>query len=185
MYGKEREKKSPVANQQQNVTPTRNMQSTYSLRKSKLEKEKFGNQLAEKKIEEAKQSIKSTATSINAKNNGESAFPSNTSENVQKQIEAYETLQANQTDEINTHQHRPAFRRLKSFKEMTINEKLTYLLNFPKQLPPVPCNITLNNQQVRGFVIEKEEGFVKIKQMDEKIVTLDITSIEEVKMIGM
>ena len=34
---------------------------------------------------------------------------------------------------------RSSFKRLKSFKEMDISERVDYLINYPSVLPPVPC----------------------------------------------
>ena len=67
---------------------------------------------------------------------------------------------------------------------MEIIEKLEYLLNFPKQLPPVPCLVITANENVRGFVIDLKEDKVDIKLMDQTTITLNIPVIQEVRMIG-
>lgn len=67
---------------------------------------------------------------------------------------------------------------------MGIVEKLEYLLHFPKQLPPVPCLVVTEQETVRGFVVDLNADKVDIKLMDQTIVTLNIATIDEIKMIG-
>ncbi|MFT8321076.1 MAG: CotO family spore coat protein [Bacillus sp. (in: firmicutes)] len=151
------------------------MQATFSVKKSKQEKQKAKlkeqmeekMQLQEKKKAEVEKKAKYTETSVE----------------VQKQIEEYNKKQADTVKEEDA--KKPAFRRLKSFKEMTIEEKLVYLLNFPKQLPPVACIIITDNHNTRGFVIGKDEQSVQIKLMNESVMKISLQSIKEVKMIGL
>ncbi|KAB2337233.1 hypothetical protein F7731_06335 [Cytobacillus depressus] len=79
----------------------------------------------------------------------------------------------------------PSFKRLKSFKEMDTLEKLNYLVEFPKQLPPVPCVFETEGGAFRGILVEKTEDAIKIKSFDGKTNTLKIPSIIEVRMIGL
>ena len=101
---------------------------------------------------------------------------------VRDQIHDYNLEQA----EIQESQARkPAFQRLKSFREMGIEERLTYLFNFPKQLPPVACILTVEeNQQIRGFIIGKDDKAVMVKLMDGEEISLFTKKITEVRMVG-
>jgi len=67
---------------------------------------------------------------------------------------------------------------------MTITERLEYLLNFPKQLPPVPCIVITINENVRGFVTALDGEKVELKLMDQTLTTINVHTIQEVKMIG-
>ncbi|WP_400246557.1 CotO family spore coat protein [Niallia sp. JL1B1071] len=148
-----------------------NMQVSYS---AKISKQKQYKELMEKKQkEEMLQEIKEKKELTK-----EGAEKQASTANTQEQIQNY------QEQLVEKSPRKPAFKRLKSFKEMEIVEKLEYLLNFPKQLPPVPCNVITANENIRGFIVDLTEGNVDIKLMDQSIVTLKITAIQEVRMIG-
>ncbi|MCB5236765.1 CotO family spore coat protein [Niallia alba] len=147
-----------------------NMQVSYS---AKISKQKQYKELMEKKQkEEMLQEIKEQKEQV------KEGAEKQTISNLQEQIQHYQEQQAEKTP------RKPAFKRLKSFKEMEIIEKLEYLLNFPKQLPPVPCLVITANENVRGFVIDLKEDKVDIKLMDQTTITLNIPAIQEVRMIG-
>ncbi|WP_071393929.1 CotO family spore coat protein [Bacillus tuaregi] len=82
-------------------------------------------------------------------------------------------------------QHSYSFKRVKSFKEMNTVEKLNYLEHFPKLLPPVPCIFVTGSSSVRGFLMNKTEDSVEIKQFNEKILQIPIEQITDVKMLGL
>lgn len=149
-----------------------NMQVSYS---AKISKQKQYNDLMEKKQkEEMLQELKDKKELT--KEGMEKQTPT---ENVQEQIQNYQEQQVEKAP------RKPAFKRLKSFKEMGIVEKLEYLLHFPKQLPPVPCIVITANENIRGFIVDLTEENADIKLMDQSIVTLKISTIQEVRMIGM
>lgn len=79
----------------------------------------------------------------------------------------------------------PSFKRLKSFKEMDTGERLNYLLNFPKQIPPVPCIFETGESSFRGLLIGKTEDTIKIKLLDGRVKELNIKSIIEIRMVGL
>ncbi|WP_158318780.1 CotO family spore coat protein [Robertmurraya kyonggiensis] len=103
-----------------------------------------------------------------------------TSKQVQQTIEDYEQAQTVQEPSRGG----LGLRRLKSFKEMDLVEKLDYLERFPPQLPPIPCNFTTENGTLRGILIEKNAHEVVIRLFDKKEVTIAIQDLNEVKMIG-
>ncbi len=77
-----------------------------------------------------------------------------------------------------------ALKRMKSFKEMNIEEKLDYLLHFPKLLPPVSCIFVTNDSSVRGFLMNQTEETIEVKTFDDKIEKIQIGTLIEIKMIG-
>ncbi|MEQ2525758.1 CotO family spore coat protein [Bacillaceae bacterium CLA-AA-H227] len=103
-----------------------------------------------------------------------------TSKEIQQTIEDYEQAQTVQEP------NRGGFglRRLKSFKEMDLVEKLDYLERFPPQLPPIPCIFTTENGSLRGTLVEKNLHDVVVRLFDKKVVTIAIKDLAEVKMIG-
>lgn len=164
------ENSKPYLSQSGTKTMQGNMQVSYS---AKISKQKQYKELMEKKQkEEALQEIKAKKDA--AKEGAEKLDTTN----VQEQIQSYQEQQVEKTP------RKPAFKRLKSFKEMGIVEKLEYLLHFPKQLPPVPCLVVTEQETVRGFVVDLNADKVDIKLMDQTIVTLNIATIDEIKMIG-
>lgn len=81
--------------------------------------------------------------------------------------------------------NKPSFQRVKSFKEMNILERLDYLIDFPKQLPPVPCIFEIEGNTLQGYLIGKTNEQIEIKQFDGKIETVHIQAIREVRMAGL
>jgi hypothetical protein len=81
--------------------------------------------------------------------------------------------------------HFYTFNRVKSFKEMNILERLHYIEHFPKQLPPVPCVFVTKSQSVKGFLLNKTDDVIEIKQMNQKVAEIQIDDLVEVKMIGL
>lgn len=148
-----------------------NMQVSYS---AKISKQKQYKDLMEKKQkEEMLQEIKEKKELTKESMEKQTSTP-----NVQEHIQNYQEQQVEKTP------RKPAFKRLKGFKEMGIVEKLEYLLHFPKQLPPVPCLVITTNENIRGFVVDLTEENVDLKLMDQTVITLKISTIQEVRMIG-
>ena len=80
--------------------------------------------------------------------------------------------------------HRTSFSRVKPFKEMDLNERLDYLINFPKVLPPVPCVFYTVEKNYQGYLNEYAEDQVTIKFHDQTSKTLSLDAIKDVLMIG-
>jgi hypothetical protein len=100
---------------------------------------------------------------------------------VQETIEEYE----NSNVEENQRSHGFSFKRVKPFREMNIDEKLDYLANFPRQLPPVPCLFQTENKAMRGLLKEKSGDVVVLKLFDKTEVSVPINDLIEVRMIGL
>lgn len=84
-----------------------------------------------------------------------------------------------------TEKRKPTFNRVKRFKEMDTLERLDYLIDFPKQLPPIPCIFETAEKAIRGFLISKDEEWIEVKLFDESIEKINILSLKAVKMIGL
>lgn len=78
-----------------------------------------------------------------------------------------------------------SFNRIKGFKEMTIVEKLNYLENFPKQLPPVPCIFMTKNSSIKGFLQKVTEEIIEIKQFNDKNIEQNMNDLTDIRMIGL
>ncbi|WP_223592799.1 CotO family spore coat protein [Neobacillus bataviensis] len=88
--------------------------------------------------------------------------------------------------ESKTHQMKSqsSFSRVKPFKEMNIKERIEYLLNFPKVLPPPPCVIYTSDNRYQGILIEYTDNRVTIKSPDQSTNTILLEDIKNVIMIG-
>ena len=79
----------------------------------------------------------------------------------------------------------PSFQRLKSFKEMGILERINYLVDFPKQIAPVSCIFDTEEKTVRGILVGKSDDTIEIRKHDGNIISINITSLKDIKMIGL
>ena len=68
---------------------------------------------------------------------------------------------------------------------MSIKERLTYLIEFPKQLPPVPCIFIANGNTFKGFLIDQTNEMIDIKQLNGDALKIAISELEDIKMIGL
>lgn len=103
---------------------------------------------------------------------------------VQEVIDQYHEKKPTEDKDRASKQHSYSFKRVKSFKEMSTTEKLNYLVHFPKLLPPVPCIFVTANSSVRGFLVNRTEDSVEVKQFNEKILQIPLEKLTDVKMIG-
>jgi hypothetical protein len=76
------------------------------------------------------------------------------------------------------------FNRVKAFKEMSLLERLEYLDNFPKALPPVPCVFYTEEKNYQGYLVEYNEQDVNIRIPNQTIETIPFRSIKDILMIG-
>ncbi|MBU8768178.1 CotO family spore coat protein [Cytobacillus oceanisediminis] len=157
--------------------PETRMQTVYSSRKAELDR----------KLEQ-KESVPEPADKIN-----EQAMPEETENmtevKVQAAIEEFEAGREEKKESASfaftTEKRKPAFNRVKSFKEMDTLERLDYLIDFPKQLPPIPCIFETGEKAIRGFLVSRNEGSIEVKLFDESIEQISLQSLKAVKMIGL
>ncbi|WP_436375376.1 CotO family spore coat protein [Cytobacillus sp. BC1816] len=158
--------------------PETRMQTVYSSRKAELDR----------KLEQ-KESVPEPGNKIN-----EQAMPKEKTENmtevkVQAAIEEFEAGREEKNESASfaftTEKRKPAFNRVKSFKEMDTLERLEYLIDFPKQLPPIPCIFETGDKAIRGFLVSKKEESIGVKLFDESIEQISLQSLNAVKMIGL
>jgi len=107
---------------------------------------------------------------------------------LQEMIAQYEMKRQFETDTrpLSSNKNHPlSLKRAKTFKEMVIDEKLEYLIRFPKPLPPVPCIFTAGNRTIRGFLMSNNERKIDIKTFDKTVLTIPIYELKDIQMIGM
>ena len=138
-------------------------------------KSKFDSQTGAETIDQINEEAESKMDSVKetkVHKKGNSAYKKDLISNeVQDIIHKYHLEQSDQeeTDVKSTKkQAMYSFNRIKGFKEMTILEKLNYLENFPKQLPPVPCIFMTNNSSIKGFLQKVMEDLLKLNNLIKK-----------------
>lgn len=79
-----------------------------------------------------------------------------------------------------------AGRKRKPFKEMNNEEKLYYLIQQPKYIPKVRCQIKTVEEKLTGYILSYKEGYVGIKMMEKtKEVKVKFEDIVHIKMMGL
>ncbi|WP_426980559.1 CotO family spore coat protein [Bacillus pseudomycoides] len=74
----------------------------------------------------------------------------------------------------------------KSFKDMNNEEKLYFLIHKPKYIPKVRCQIKTVKENLTGYVLSYEEGYVAIKMMEKtKEIKVKFEDIVHIKMMGL
>lgn len=71
------------------------------------------------------------------------------------------------------------------FDEMTMEEKVDYLLPTSKNLPAIHCKLTINQMYYRGRILKREEDqFVFEERQSRKRHLFDLREITDLRMIG-
>lgn len=182
--------------------PKANMQNTFVVTKPPVKqkpllndeaKEKFDSQKEEQVLVETK-AVNADEKKISVEKELQS--PENKvsegleKEEVQEIIEQYHQDQSIQEEnssrsQTKRNQKSYSFTQVKSFKDMEIQEKLNYLENFPKQLPPVPCIFTTENSSIKGFLVQSTDDMIEIKQFNNKKVELSSNDLIDIRMLGL
>ncbi|MFD0826228.1 CotO family spore coat protein [Neobacillus sp. M.A.Huq-85] len=77
-----------------------------------------------------------------------------------------------------------SFKKVKSFKEMNMKERLEYLVDFPKALPPVPCVFYTRDKNYQGYLKDYQGKEITIQFHDQTTKTLPVGELTDVIMIG-
>lgn len=185
--------------------PKAEMQDLYSSKKAEIEKQRQAIILKEKNISENTiQEVKEKKGVTDRKEEMEIESTSGSEHHtksmgtrVEKKKKIQEVVIKSTEDQKGVKDNKPAFdfqtggmpapsfKRVRSFKEMGTLERLDYLIDFPKQLPPVPCIFEIEGNTIRGFLIAKSEEQIEIKQVDGTIDTIPIQALKEVRMVGL
>lgn len=88
-----------------------------------------------------------------------------------------------QEEEHQGKQH-TSLKKVKSFKDMDLMERLDYLVHFPKVLPPVPCVFYTDRQNYQGYLSEYQDNLVTIQFHDQTTKTISLNELNDIVMIG-
>ncbi|MBB6453067.1 hypothetical protein HNQ94_001515 [Salirhabdus euzebyi] len=73
----------------------------------------------------------------------------------------------------------------KSFREMTIEEKLFYLTNLPSQMPTMKCEIVTNDGRIRGLIESVDDDLVKMKTFQSPYrAEIAVSTIKDIQLKG-
>lgn len=93
--------------------------------------------------------------------------------------------EAVQNHSIQPKQEKPrTFNKVKGFREMNLMERLEYLENFPKALPPVPCVFYTEEKNLQGYLVEYNEQDLTIRFPNQTTETISLKNLKDVMMIG-
>jgi hypothetical protein len=101
---------------------------------------------------------------------------------VRKESKVKEAKQENKS--LSNQEKQRTFNRVKGFKEMDLMERLEYLDNFPKALPPVPCVFYTEEKNYQGYLVEYNEQDVTIRFPNQTTETIPFKNLKDVMMIG-
>lgn len=76
------------------------------------------------------------------------------------------------------------FNRVKGFREMNLQERLEYLANFPRALPPVPCVFYTKEENFQGYLLEYNEHEIKVQFPNQTTEIIPVNEIKDIMMIG-
>ncbi|WP_042356456.1 CotO family spore coat protein [Bacillus rubiinfantis] len=86
---------------------------------------------------------------------------------------------------IEKNQSEPLMKPVKTFQEMNINEKIDYLLQIPKVLPPIPCVFYTKHENFQGYLNQFENNQVTIQFHNKATKEIPIDEISNIMMIGL
>jgi len=100
----------------------------------------------------------------------------------QKPVEVHEEeVQAEEEQETETKEQ-----NRKRFKDMSLEEKVYYFVQLPKQVPKMKCQVKTSEGKIfRGLITNYEDGLVHMKVYQRPYqVNLPFETIKEIKLLG-
>ncbi|MBS4188903.1 hypothetical protein KHA94_01545 [Bacillus sp. FJAT-49705] len=190
-----KKQKAPLFYIQQPVTqlPVRNMQEIYSSKRAENQLEMSAAHPigVNTSLPSSKEEILSNEIEVSELKKAEMEIKD--SDMVHEVIESIESIEEKNSKNISSSSFEskpkmkltPSFKRLKSFKEMNNLERIDYLNEFPKQLPPVPCIFETEQNSWRGTFVGKNDETIEIKLFDGKSQSIEIQALKEIRMVGL
>jgi hypothetical protein len=73
----------------------------------------------------------------------------------------------------------------KRFRELSVEEKIDYLIHLPYGVPRIKCLFKTNEKSYRGIVVDYKDGKVVLRVVTKpQKITLDIEEINDIQMLG-
>lgn len=96
---------------------------------------------------------------------------------VEEKVDAPSSVEKNQLG----NKRELGFRRVKPFRAMSVNEKLNYLIAFPRPLTPVYCLFSTSDFSYSGILINQFEDEVEIKLLNGETAKIKTDAIKNIK----
>ncbi|MCA1059467.1 spore coat CotO family protein [Rossellomorea aquimaris] len=77
------------------------------------------------------------------------------------------------------------FRKLRPFRELSIDEKLDYISASINGKVPFPCEFSDGHQSVKGVILQDDEDHITIRSFQGKEVEMKKNEVRSIKMIGL
>ncbi|WP_085506997.1 CotO family spore coat protein [Thalassobacillus devorans] len=75
--------------------------------------------------------------------------------------------------------------RRQRFRDMTLEEKVTYFVNLPSQIPKMKCEVVTAEEKYRGYINNYQDGIVYMKTFKRPFQKeIDFREIEDISLIG-
>ncbi|WP_077211209.1 CotO family spore coat protein [Bacillus dakarensis] len=171
--------------------PNGKMQDTFSAKKAQAQKKQL---MKENESENQKEKVDGKAQKVPLEELGAETSVFGKKPNVEELAklstdEVKETIQKSdiensENDSQSRNQSHSSFNRVKPFKEMNVLEKIEYLHNFPKQLPPVPCQFQTTQEVFRGIIKEKSDHELVLALPNQGEAVIPIKDLIDIKMMG-
>lgn len=71
-----------------------------------------------------------------------------------------------------------------SFKHLSVNEKIKYLVNLPREVPKIRCEVVTENKKFRGTVIEENDDAIVLRVFGRENATVKKAEILTINLIG-
>lgn len=133
------------------------------------EEVKSGPQSSEQKLVNEEESTDEAETQTEAKVQTEAKAQTETKTQILEKVSVPLTALNETKESFSQPKIYGGMRRVKSFREMTIEEKFQYLASFPISQPPYPCEFITENEKHQGFVVQYEQDQVSIKTPNETV----------------
>ncbi|MBL4952416.1 CotO family spore coat protein [Neobacillus sp. OS1-32] len=76
-------------------------------------------------------------------------------------------------------------KRVKPFNEMDVKERIDYLLNIPKVLPPIPCVFYTTTENYQGYLAGFVDNEITIQFHNKSTKTIPLDQLKNIIMIGL
>ncbi|MEI3605783.1 CotO family spore coat protein [Pseudogracilibacillus sp. SE30717A] len=74
--------------------------------------------------------------------------------------------------------------RNSSFKQLTVSEKIDYLVNVPNEVAQIRCEVVLEDKNIRGTVIEEDKEEITMKVLGRENKKIKKEDIKNILLLG-
>ncbi len=71
-----------------------------------------------------------------------------------------------------------------SFKQLTINEKIDYLVNLPSEVPRIRCEVEMDDGKFKGLIVEENEQDITMKIFGRENKQIKKADIKNILLLG-